>query len=77
MSRATRLQTALYRVFLVTCTTATVLGLTALWGLTPGGEFSNLMYRSLVSCVIVAIASALTMSATRLVTGRSPEDDRG
>jgi acyl transferase domain-containing protein len=71
MSRPTsRLQRVLYPVFLVTCTSAAAIGLLAIWGVEP----SRLMGRLLGTCVVLAVASAFTMSATRLVAGRAPED---
>ena len=68
-----RLQTVLYPVFLVSCLTAALLGLLLIWGIVP----SPLLLRIVWTCVVVAVASAFTMSATRLVAGRPPEDDAG
>lgn len=67
------LQSVLYPVFLVTCTTAAVLGLLVIWGVKP----SALLVRILGTCVVVAVAAALTLSATGLVAGRPPEDSKG
>ena len=68
-----KLQALLYPVFLVSCVLAAVLGLLLIWGVPP----STLLLRILGTCVVVAVASAFTMSATRLVAGRPPEDDAG
>ncbi len=70
-----KLQQILYLVFLLTGGTATLLGLLLIWGLTPNGP-DPWLARVLGTCIVLAVASALTMSATRLVTGRPPEDDR-
>jgi hypothetical protein len=67
----------LYRVFLVTCTLATAIGLLLIWGLSPDHQTGPLLLRVLGTCVVLAVASAFTMSATRLVAGRAPEDDDG
>ena len=67
------LQLVLYPVFLVSCATASALGLVMIWG----GEPSILVFRLLGTSIVVAVASAFTMSATRLVAGRAPEDDDG
>ena len=71
--KSSKLQAVLYRVFLVSCTTASALGLLMIWGVEPA-EF---LLRVLGTCVVVAVATAFTMSATRLVAGRPPEDDDG
>ena len=70
------LQRVLYRVFTVTGTIATVLGLLLIWGVVdvPSGGVI-LVARVLGTCVVLAVASAFAMSATRLVSGRPPEDD--
>ncbi len=75
--KTSKLQGVLYRVFLATCTIATILGLLAIWGFVPMGEEGVLLARLTGTCIVVAVASALTMSATRLVAGRPPEDDIG
>lgn len=80
MSRSNaRLQTVLYRVFLVTCTLATVIALLLIWAFDPehGTWLWLLSMRLLGTCVVLAVASALTLSATRIVVGRAPEDDGG
>jgi len=68
-----KLQAVLYPVFLVTCTTAAGIGLLTIWGVEP----TMFVMRLLGSCIVIAVAAAFTMSATRLVTGRAPEDDAG
>lgn len=75
-SARSRLQSVLYRVFLVTCTIATTIGLLLIWGLEPDQRTGLLLLRVLGTCVVLAIASAFTMSATRLVAGQPPENDR-
>jgi hypothetical protein len=65
------LQSVLYRVFLVTGATATVLGLLLIWDVLPGGI---LPARVLGTCLVLALASAFALSATRLVSSRPPED---
>ena len=78
MSRSkARLQAVLYRVFLVTCTLATAIALLLIWWLDPDREAWVQLLRVLGTCVVLAVASALTLSATRLVAGRAPEDDGG
>ena len=72
-SGRSKLQALLYPVFLVSCTIAAVLGLLLIWGISP----SIVLVRILGTCVVIAVASAFTMSATRLVAGRPPEDDAG
>lgn len=67
------MQRALYAMFLTTCLSATALGLSLIWGLEP----SMPLLRVLGTCVVLAVASAFTMSATRLVSGRAPEDRDG
>ena len=70
-----KLQPALYRVFIVTGTIATVLGLLLIWGFAPEPPAGVVLARVLGTCVVLAVASAFAMSATRLVNGRPPEDD--
>ena len=72
-----RAQAVLYRVFLVTCVMATALGLLVIWGLEVEGAFAVFLMRLLGSSAVLMFASALTMSATRLVLGRAPEDEDG
>jgi hypothetical protein len=76
-NHAPKLQAILYRVFLVTCLTATAIGLLMIWGIAPSPDAGMLLLRVLGTCVVLAVASAFTMSATRLVAGRPPEDDAG
>jgi len=71
--RKPRLQVVLYPVFLVSCGMASTLGLMMIWGVEPSGFFMRL----LGTCVVVAVAAAFTMSATRLVSANPPEDDDG
>ena len=74
MSRdKSKLQISLYRLFLVCCTLGSVLGLLLIWGV----ELSTFWLRVLGTSAVVALASAFTMSATRLVSGRPAEDDGG
>ena len=68
-----KLQVVLYPVFLVTCGIASALGLLLIWGVEP----SRFFMRLLGTCVLVAVATAFTMSATRLVAANPPEDDDG
>ncbi|HEX5050909.1 MAG TPA: hypothetical protein VFZ65_03975 [Planctomycetota bacterium] len=71
-------QRILYRVFLVSGGIATLIGLAMIWGLEPEHRDSGmLLVRVLGTCVVVALASGLTLSATRVVEGPPPEDDRG
>ena len=80
MSRSkARLQAVLYRVFLVTCTLATVIALLLIWAIDPdhGTWLWRLSIRLLGTCVVLAVASALTLSATRIVACRAPEEDGG
>lgn len=70
------LQLVLYRVFVVSGTIATVLGLLLIWGFEPEPHIGIVLARVLGTCVVLAVASAFAMSATRLVDGRPPEDDR-
>lgn len=70
-------QAVLYRVFLVSCVLATGLGLLVIWGLDVDGAFEVFLMRLLGSSVVLMFASALTMSAMRLVRGRAPEDEDG
>ncbi len=72
-----KVQAVLYRVFLVSCVVATALGLLVIWGLDIDGAFGVFLMRVLGSSVVLMCASALTMSATRLVLGRAPEDEDG
>ena len=74
-SKTSGLQRVLYRVFLVTGTIATVLGLLLIWGFVPEPPAAVVLARVLGTCVVLAVASAFAMSATRLVDGRPPEDD--
>ena len=67
------LQVVLYPVFLVSCVTAVALGLLMIWGM----QLSVFLFRFVGTCALLAVATAFTMSATRLVSGRVPEDDRG
>jgi hypothetical protein len=64
----------LYRTFLISCSTAAGLGLLLIWRVI---EASQLLAQVLGSCALVAVVAALTLSATRLVSGPPPEDDRG
>ena len=73
VNQQAKLQVVLYSIFLVTCVAATVLGLLFIWGVDP----SKLLLRVLGTCVVLAVASAFTMSATRLVSGGPPEDVDG
>lgn len=68
-----KLQVVLYRVFVVTCTTASALGLLVIWGV----ALTEFLVRLLGTCVVVAVACAFTLSTKRLVAGRPPEDDVG
>ena len=78
MSRdSSKFQTVVYRVFLVTCAMATALGLLVIWGVEPGRETGVLLMRLLGTCVVIAVAAALTISTARLATGRGPKDDAG
>ncbi|MFY9343905.1 MAG: hypothetical protein WAT39_15550 [Planctomycetota bacterium] len=78
MNRTTPpLQAFLYRVLVVACAVATVLGLLLIWGLEPERELGRELMRVLGTCVVLAVGSAITLSATRLVSGKAPEDDRG
>lgn len=70
-----KLQAILYRVFLVSCTLATAIGLLLIWGFELRGFTGDVLLRVLGTCAVVAVASAFTMSATRLVAGPAPEDD--
>ena len=70
-----RFQAVVYRVFLVSCAMATVLGLLVIWGVTVEGAAGVFLVRLLGTCVVLALAAALTMSTTRLAAGRKPEDD--
>ena len=69
------MQHVLYSVFLASCFLATLLGLLLVWGLV--GAPDAFYFRLLATCIIFAVATAFTMSATRLVQGRASEDDRG
>lgn len=73
MKHRARMQRVLYATFLVTGSIATILGLLMIWGL----DASTLVVRVLASCVVIAAASAFTMSATRLVSDGLPEDMDG
>jgi hypothetical protein len=67
-----KLQAVLYPVFLVACGAGSLLALLFVWEvLAP----SKLLARVLATAAVIAVASALTMSATRLVSGPPPEDD--
>ena len=68
-----KFQALLYCVFLVSCVGAFALGLLKIWG----SESSIFLGRVFLTCVLVAVVSAFTMSATRLVAGRPPEDGHG
>lgn len=67
-----RLQSWLYRVFLLSCMTATGLGLLVIWGVEP----TRLLGRVLGSSLVIAVASALTISANRLMAAPPGEADR-
>ena len=68
------MQRVLYGLFLASCIPATVMMLLVVWAaVDPGRSY----YQCLGTCAVVMVASAFTMSATRLVRGRAPEDDRG
>lgn len=71
--RRSKLQLVLYPVFMVSCATAAAIGLVIIWGGQPG----TFVLRVLGTSIVVALATAFTMSATRLVAGRAPEDDAG
>lgn len=75
-NKMSRVQGALYRVFLITGSIAVILALLMIWGFAPGGESGELLFRVLFTSVVLAVASAFAMSATRLVAGRCPEEDR-
>ncbi len=78
MNRTTPpLQAFLYRVLIVTVAGATAMGLLLVWGFEPEGKLGNVLMRVAGTCVVLAVASAITLSATRLVSGKAPEDDRG
>ena len=70
-------QTVVYRIFLISCVMATALGLLAIWGVVVDGSSGVFLMRLLGTCVVLAVASALTISTTRLATGRRPEDGDG
>lgn len=74
-SNRSRLQVAFYRVFIVTGSIAVLLGLLLIWGYEPEPGTAKFLARVLGTCVVLALASAFAMSATRLVAGRAPEDD--
>ena len=74
-NKKSRLQLALYWVFIVTGSIAVLLGLLLIWGFMPGPGSSVFLARVLGTCSVLALASAFAMSATRLVSGRAPEDD--
>ncbi|MGE3171883.1 MAG: hypothetical protein AB7O97_04605 [Planctomycetota bacterium] len=63
----------LYAVFLFTTGIVVVSGVAMIWG----ASFGTLWARVVGTCAVLSVASALTMSATRLVKGPPPEDDRG
>jgi hypothetical protein len=65
------LQKTLYAVFLVACLGASTLGIMMVWGFEP----TRFMVQILATLAIVAMATAFTMSANRLVAGPPPEDD--
>ena len=72
-SARSKLQSVLYPVFLVSCVTGSVLGLLLIWCI----EGNLFLGRIVATCAVLTVATAFTMSATRLVTGPPPEDDRG
>ena len=67
-----RVQSALYVTFLVSLGMALLLGLPAIWGVDPG----KTGWRLISSCALIAMSSALALSATRIVLGQLPEDDK-
>jgi hypothetical protein len=72
-----RFQTVVYRVFLITCAMATGLGLLVIWGMVSERETGVFLMRLLGTCVLLAVASALTISTARLASGRGSKDDDG
>ncbi len=68
-----KLVSRLYPVFLISCGLATALALMLIWGDRP----DKLQVRLLFTCCVIAVASAITMSASRIVAGPPPEDDVG
>jgi hypothetical protein len=68
-----KLQTVLYPLFLVTGCVAVVLALLMIWGMEP----TKFMGRLAVTCAVLAVGSGVTMSVSRVVAGRLPEDERG
>jgi Tfp pilus assembly protein PilN len=74
-SDRSKFQLVVYLIFLVSCAMASVLGLLVIWGVEPRNDTGVLLMRLLGTCVLLAIASALTISTTRLATGRGPKDD--
>lgn len=73
--RRSKLQVVLYRTFFVTGTIAVLLGLHLIWSFAPEPATTRFLMRVLGTCVVLAVASAFALSATRLVDGRPPEDD--
>ena len=67
-------QKVVYRVFLVSCAMATVLGVVVIWGGVSERDSGVFLMRVFGTCVLVAVASALTVSTTRLAVGRRTED---
>ena len=70
-------QNVVYRVVLVSCAMATVVGLLVIWGGLSERGPDVLLWRLFATSVLIAIASALTVSTTRLANGRRPEDGDG
>jgi len=62
-------------VFIITGAIAVVIGLLLIWGFRP--DPGGVIVQVLGTCIILAVASALAMSATRLVQGRPSEEDDG
>jgi hypothetical protein len=63
-------------VFIITGSIAVVLGLLLIWGFRPDPGGLDIA-RILATCIVLAVASALAMSATRLVQGRPSGEDDG
>ncbi len=75
--KKSQLQIMLYQTFVASGAIAVVLGLLLIWGYEPEKRTGLLLVRILATCLVIAVASAFAMSATRLVEGRPPEDDAG
>lgn len=70
--RCAKLQAVLYPVFLVACGITALLALLFVWEVVKPSE---LLLKVGMTAAVLTVATAFTMSATRLVSGPPPEDD--